>query len=223
MEVRVFPLLDGAEYANGSVVIIDDLSKTAFTHGIFSPRIFLTRGLLKGLDRDELKAVFLHELHHKREKDPLKFVLLSFFNDMFFYAPIVKYLVAKLKIKIEHGSDDTAAKKAGERLALASALVKVAKGNCAAFAPASITGNNQVSARIKRLIDGKEPSRSRPAFRAIVSSVAVALFLAFSLAYSVGANTIDHECSLKQCSIHVDKVSKCREHCDKHAKQGHAH
>ena len=207
----------------GSVVIIDDLSETAFTHGIFRPRIFLTRGLLKGLDRDELKAVFLHELHHKREKDPLKFVLLSFFNDMFFYAPIVKYLVAKLKIKIEHASDDAAAKKAGERLALASALVKVAKGNCAAFAPASITGNNQVSARIKRLIDGKEPSRSRPAFRAIVSSVAVALFLAFSLAYSVGANTIDHECSLKQCSIHVDKVSKCREHCDKHAKQGHAH
>lgn len=207
----------------GSVVIIDGLSKTAFTHGIFRPRIYLTLGLLKGLDRDELKAVFLHELHHKREKDPLKFVILSFFKDLFFYAPALRDIVANMKIKMEHASDDAATKKGGERLALASALVKVAKDNSAAFAPASITGNSQVSARVRRLIGGKEPSLSRPTLRAIVSSVAVATFLAFSLAYPVGAKTINHECSLKQCSAHVDKVAKCREHCDKHAKQIHAH
>lgn len=208
----------------GSVIIIDGLSKAAFTHGIFRPRIYLTLGLLKGLDRDELRAVFLHELHHKRERDPLRFLLLSFFRDLFFYVPVVKEMAANLKIRMEHASDDAAAKKEGERLVLAGALVKVARGNHQAYAAVSITGNNQVSARVRRLVEGREPSFSRPRLRSIVSSVGVAAFLAFSLAYPVGAKTIDHECSLKQCSVHVDKVAKCRDHCDAHAAaSGHAH
>ncbi len=207
----------------GSVVIIDGLSKAAFTHGIFRPRIYLTLGLLKGLDRNELRAVFLHELHHKRERDPLRFLLLSFFRDLFFYAPVIKDMAANLKIRMEHASDDAAAKKEGERLVLAGALVKVARGNHSAYAAVSITGNNQVSARVRRLVEGRE-SFSRPRLRSIVLSVAVAAFLAFSLAYPVGAKTIDHECSLKQCSVHVDKVAKCRDHCDAHAAtSGHAH
>lgn len=207
----------------GPVVIIDDGSRAAFTHGIFRPRVYLTLGLLKGLDRDELRAVFLHELHHKRERDPMRLILLSFFRDLFFYAPVVKDIAANLKIRMEHACDDAAAKKEGERLVLASALVKVARGHYSAFAP-SITGNSQVSARVRRLVEGREPSFSRPTLRAIVSSVAVAAFLAFSLAYPVGAKTIDHECSLKQCSVHVDKVAKCRVHCDVHAAtSGHVH
>ncbi|MBI2413951.1 MAG: M56 family metallopeptidase [Deltaproteobacteria bacterium] len=205
------------------VVLIDDLSEAAFTHGIFRPRIYLTLGLLKGLDKDELRAVFLHELHHKRERDPLRLLLLSFFRDLFFYAPVVKDIAANLKIKMEHASDDAAAKKEGERLVLASALIKVARGNYSAFVP-SITGNSQVSARVRRLVDGKEPRFSRPTSRAVVLSVAAAAFLAFSLAYPVGAKTMDHECTLKQCSVHVDKVAKCREHCDAHdTRSRHAH
>lgn len=69
----------------GSVVLIRDAeSRAAFTHGLISPMIYMSTGLLASLDRDEIKAVFLHELHHKRSLDPLRFFILTLFKDMFF-------------------------------------------------------------------------------------------------------------------------------------------
>lgn len=75
------------------VVIKDDKLKTAFTHGLLRPKIYISAGLINSLDKSELKAVYLHELHHKNRKDPLRFFILSIIRDTFFYMPDRKSVV----------------------------------------------------------------------------------------------------------------------------------
>src|SRR3972149_5601477 len=39
----------------GSIVLVDIEKRAAFTHGLLNPKIYLSRGLLKGLEHEELK------------------------------------------------------------------------------------------------------------------------------------------------------------------------
>ena len=72
---------------HGDITVIkDDKLKTAFTHGLFQPKIYISAGLINSLDNSELKAVYLHELHHKNRKDPLRFFILSIVIFEVFYA-----------------------------------------------------------------------------------------------------------------------------------------
>src|SRR3972149_3078784 len=60
------------------LIIENDGLKAAFTHGLLKPRIYISTGLMKCLSRDELRAVFLHELCHRDKLDPLRFLALGF-------------------------------------------------------------------------------------------------------------------------------------------------
>ncbi|MBI5643041.1 MAG: M56 family metallopeptidase [Deltaproteobacteria bacterium] len=206
----------------GSVFLIDNSSRVAFTHGFLRPSIYISKGLLKSLDRDELKAVFLHELHHKKRYDPLRFLFLSFLKDLFFYIPLVRHSVMNARIRKEHEADDAAASHAATRLNLAKALVKVASLNIeTASIPASITGGSPVINRIKRLIEGKEVRFSPPSLKVVAASIVITLFLGLSLAYPIGAQgPASKECSVKHCSLHMDKIANCKEHCKT---TGHKH
>lgn len=208
----------------GDILLIDDPSKAAFTHGLFRPRIYVSKGLLNGLEREELKAVFLHELHHKRRFDPLRFFLLSVLKDSFFYLPVIKHWVGNIRAKKEHEADDAASSSNTGRLNLAGALVKVASHNRFAFVPASITGGSPVAARIRRLVEGKEANLPHPGLKAIALSVAVAVFLTFSLTMPLSAanSPAKKECTTNHCSTHIDRLGKtCKTHCD--LKQGYSH
>ncbi len=208
----------------GALVLIDDASKTAFTHGLVRPRIYISRGLLNGLEREELKAVFLHELHHKRRFDPLRFFLLSLLKDSFFYLPVIKHFIDNIRVIKEHEADDAAAASAVGRLNLAGALIKVASHNRYAFIPVSITGGSPVTARVRRLVEGKEVKLPHPGLKAVALSSAIAVFLTLSLTLPLSAaNTAaKKECTTSHCSMHIDRLGKsCRTHCDLKQNQNH--
>lgn len=202
------------KYCGSIYLIQDETSKTAFTFGYLRPRIYLSTGLLKGLDKKELRAVFMHELRHKRNHDPLRFLVYGFINDAFFYIPAIKYLAGFARLRKEHEADDAASRKLGGPLFVASAMIKVARQS-ASYGAAMAAGKEEVSGRVKRLIEGREQRLMIP-FKAAALSVLFASTLVFSLSMPLFAKG-GHECTIKTCELHVDKVAGCRTHCEKHS------
>ena len=223
---------------NLSVAIIkDDTLLTAFTCGLFSPKIYLSTGLIKELSKEELKTVMFHEIHHRRSRDPLKFFLLSFIKNLLFYLPAVSCLVKKSREDKEKAADRSAVKRTKEPLVLASALLKIAmpSKNESAAITVSIKGTGLLKERIEGLIEGKEiKSRDVPA-RTVISSAALALLLFSIMALPVffpektSAKTI---CEMSRCTMHSATHSathtamdsamdskrfekQCKTHCNK--------
>jgi Zn-dependent protease with chaperone function len=199
-------------------LIVDGNLKTAFTCGLLRPRIYISTGLINGLEKDELRAVFLHELKHKKSYDPLRFLLLGLAKDAFFYLPAVKHLALFARLKKEHEADDAAARRLGQPISLASAMLKVAREGALYAAMADNT--EQVAGRVRRLLEGRQAALKVPAKALAVSLIVLAaLLLSLSMPIYAGANT--HECTLEKCETHVDMVKGCRTHCL--AKHRHSH
>lgn len=202
----------------GSIAfIMDDKVKAAFTCGFMKPTIYISTGLLKSLDKDELRAVFLHELKHKKGFDPLRFLVYGFVKDLFFYIPAIKYLAWSARLKKEHEADDEASIKLGTPLSVASAMIKVAR--CGhAFGAAMAGEKEEVTGRVRRLVEGRQ-DRLKVPLRAAVSSIASSAVLLFALSMPIYANNT-HECTMEKCETHVNVVKDCKTHCAKHS---HSH
>lgn len=218
--IRRLPLKKRA----GSIVLIDDKgSRGAFTHGLVRPRVYLSRGLLIALDHEELKGVFLHELHHKRRYDPLRFFFITFVKDAFFYLPVARHLASYVRTRSEGAADDAAVSNMREPYSLAGALLKVARSNSlkTAAASASITGtaaSGSVEARIKRLVYGTRLPPDGPGARSVATSILVAGLILLSLVLPLKTGLgLMKDCSTEHCTLHADRLgSECKVHCEIH-------
>ena len=214
---------------HGDITVIkDDKLKTAFTHGLFQPKIYISAGLINSLDNSELKAVYLHELHHKNRKDPLRFFVLSIIRDTFFYIPLKGFAERIIHTRIEAEADDAAVKEMKEPISLAGALLKIAGFNnvipgylyrgkdMPMFQPASITGIGSVENRIKRLVEGKGEKIKLPSAKAIATSIFISCFLMLSLVFPLFASFPDAgRCDMDHCDARIIKLGKdCHNHCD---------
>lgn len=215
--VKRLPMLD---YGRGVILIKDNTIQVAFTHGLFRPRVYISSGLIKGLTRSELNAVVLHELHHKRNKDPLRFFLLSILKDTFFYLPIWHYIFKSLHEIREKMADDMAVFTTKEPVALASAIVKVARSGRLAIEPVSIRGG-MLEARVKRLIEGKDEGIKPPSMKSVVASLVMGGLLFVVLALPIWASPWVYNperCDMGHCAAHIENVmgEGCMTHCMSH-------
>jgi Zn-dependent protease with chaperone function len=201
-------------------LIMDGNLKTAFTCGLLSPRIYISTGLINSLEKDELRAVFLHELKHKKSYDPLRFLIIGFAKDAFFYLPAVKHLAMFARLKKEHEADDMAAMRLGQPVSLASAMIKVAREGALYAALADNT--EQVAGRVRRLLEGRQAALKVPS-KAVAISLIVSTALLLSLSMPIYAGTGAHECTLEKCETHVNMVEGCRAHCSTRHKHNHNH
>lgn len=210
---RAVSMLPASSKGSRTLLIInDDSLKAAFTHGLLRPRIYISTGLMKCLSKEELRAVFLHELCHRDKRDPLKFLALGFLRNAFFYIPASSLLASFFRLKSEHEADD-AAVRYSEPVSLASAILKVAR-NSAPLPVASLAGSQeQVTGRIRRLLEGRQPVFSISLSKALASA-AVAVALLASLSMPLYADMRSHECTMERCEAHVDMVDNCRTHCE---------
>ena len=217
--IKAMPKLD----IGSSVVLIrDDATLSAFTWGLFRPRIYLSTGLVAILTRDELAAVCLHECRHRAGFDPLRFFLLSVLSDIFVYIPLVRHLAAYLRAEREFAADDYAAQRVGEAVSLASALLKVSgAGGSAVPVPAAFAGFGGPSERITRLlnINGQKAASvfSRIPLRTAFVSLSMAVFLTAALVGSISASPEPvGVCATERCSLHAhnhDMGGACKRHC----------
>ena len=174
----------------GTVALIKDGSiKTAFTFGLVRPRIYVSTGLIKSLSRSELRTVVLHEARHMKSRDPLLFFCIAAFKDMLYYVPLAAWFAQRIREIKEAQADAYSARRTGDPLGLAGAIVKVAKeGAGLTPAAASIGGDGvegEVEGRVMRLIGGAEDKKWRspalPSLRSFLSSAAVVALLVVAL------------------------------------------
>jgi hypothetical protein len=136
--------------------------------GILRSRLIVTQGLIDALTPEELAACLAHEVGHHHAWDNLKRLTILGAPDVLRWIPGTARLEQQWAAAAEHKADAAAAgaHDRSARLALASALVKVARlmPVPAPFTEpiSTLVGGGQIAERVHRLIDdGPEPSTSR--------------------------------------------------------------
>jgi len=203
------------------VLIEDSAVSTAFTHGIIHPRIYISRGLIQGLESPELRAVFHHELSHKKNRDPLRFFLLSMLKDILFFIPLAAHASRHIRDNQEKRADDMAVSYMREPFSIAGALIKLTdKISIAPIETVSILGRHiDLKERIHRLLgeDDFTKSKKGPGVGAVLVSLILPLFMLISLAMPLKQGLSSRmSCTMAHCSSQRPKPEKnCRIHCDK--------
>lgn len=163
-----------------AIDVVRDGSPSAFTFGLWRPRIVMTSSLAGSLTLEQLKAVIAHEHRHLRRKDPLRSLLWETFRRAFFFFPAFDDMASFAALRREIRADADAERRAGKR-ALASALLKIV---APAGAGAAIAPFGHLRTRIQALA---APSASRSfeiSLRRIIISAAVALaIVAVNISY----------------------------------------
>lgn len=112
----------------GRVEVVEDDRCYAFTYGWRRPRVVVSRALLEALDAQELQAVLLHELYHVRQYGPARLALVRAMARGLFFLPVMTDLARGYAALEELAADGFAMHHLGDRWPLASALVKVGRG-----------------------------------------------------------------------------------------------
>lgn len=175
----------------GRVDVVDDGRPYAFTYGWRYPRIAVSRALLETLDSSELQAVILHELYHVRQRGPARLALVRAMARGLFFLPVISDLARGYTALEELAADGFAMRRLRDRWALASALVKVSRGQQApaGLVLAHVAGaDTPLSLRARQILTHPRPVRVPLARSAPVAlwSLAVAMLLVSSAAVLAG-------------------------------------
>ena len=158
----------------------------AFTAGLIRPRVYLAEILQTELTEAELEAVLLHELHHRRMRDPLRSLAITFIADVFFWVPLMRHGVDHVLARLEFAADDAA--RQGGDAPLASAILRVAR--LAQSGPSSGVGftiPEFFERRIDRLLTSRRRAEVLPRARGRIvvrSALALVVFWILGVASS---------------------------------------
>jgi beta-lactamase regulating signal transducer with metallopeptidase domain len=162
---------------------------------IFSPvailpgEICVPDGVFDQLDTAGQNALLAHELAHHARRDPLWCGAATAIAAVCVFQPLNTYAVTRLRRASEHAADARAVDATGQPLALALGLAALAPHalRCAPLRTAA-TGSPVVE-RVRRILEGRTPQRSRPGLAALH----VTALLGTCLALGPGVNfTVDH-------------------------------
>ncbi len=168
------------------VVFLDRDPPVLFCTGVRRHAIVVSRGAAHLLDRGELRAALAHELAHLACHDPGASWLVMAARALMFFNPAFQVLSRALARDAEWLADERASEACGDRLALASGLVKLHRATAssvpvrrtlpfpAALAePLARVRSLDVEVRCRRLLDG--PPARLPFHRARVLLAAASL------------------------------------------------
>ena len=88
-----------------AVAVVKNNKLTAYTIGLFNPKIIVSEALIVKLSHEQLEAVVLHELYHLRSRHLLWLLLSKLISSLFFFIPLVEYLAQQLKTEFELAAD----------------------------------------------------------------------------------------------------------------------
>ncbi len=159
---------------------IDAESPVMALVGILRPKLLVTRGLLDALTAEELAATVGHELGHSRGWDNLKRLAIAAAPDLLGAMGLARALEHRWAAAAEHCADRRAsATSPATRVALASALVKVARlmppPSTSVEPICTLIGLGDIAPRVERLIDIDSPLDRAPRRGAIVGRWSAAL------------------------------------------------
>ena len=156
--------------------------------GVFHPKLLVTRPLFEALTPEELQAAIEHEVGHLGSWDNLKRLAMRATPDALSLLPASRRIEQGWALAAEHAADAEAAHDSGTGLALASALIKVARltpANPAFGALASpLVGGEGIVSRVERLMNRRPARRMPPALRVLCWSASAAVLCAIVAGYS---------------------------------------
>lgn len=161
------------------VRVLPALHPVACTVGLWHPQIVLSAGLVTALTPAELRAVVGHEWAHVRRRDPLRLVVLRFWQDALWFLPIGRALARDSARSMEEAADDAAVALTAQPLDLAAALVKTAKAQVQprGMPTPALGGELAVTERVERLLAVAPPRPPRRHTRSWLVSATVATSL----------------------------------------------
>lgn len=108
-----------------NVYVIDTKKLLVFTSGILKFKIFISKGAINSLKKEELEAVILHEMHHVRSFDPLKNIINNFVEWSTPWLPLKKQLFQNYNTISELSADKFASESMNSEDFLLRALNKL--------------------------------------------------------------------------------------------------
>ncbi|MEW2353119.1 M56 family metallopeptidase [Spirillospora sp. NPDC029432] len=96
--------------------------------------VLVSRGLLRSLDRDQLRVVFQHEASHLRHRHHRYLALGALAAGT---VPVLRRLNARLRFTLERWADEDAAEAVGDRALVARTIAQVALAATASAGPAA--------------------------------------------------------------------------------------
>lgn len=195
------------------VRLVDSTASLCFTAGFFRPKIYVSNGALRRLDRRELLAVMTHEKHHLTSGDPARSAALSALARAFFFLPVIRSLEMRHRTAKEIAADAEALKVPDGRLALAGALYKLTAPSSALSGDPAASGVSLFAQRSMfdlrvALLAGQSFKPAPLAWSKIISSVLVLAAFGFVIVPNTHAETAPNDCGnrLPDQSQTINKV-----------------
>jgi Zn-dependent protease with chaperone function len=107
------------------LVFLDRAAPVLFCTGVRRHAIVISRGAVRLLDREELRCALAHELAHLARHDPAASWMVMGARALMFFNPAFQVLSRAVAKDAEWLADERAAAVCGDRLALASGLIKL--------------------------------------------------------------------------------------------------
>lgn len=177
----------------GRVDVVHDERPFAFTYWFLRPRVCVSTGLVRRLERDELRAVLSHERYHLRRRDPLRIVLARYFAAGLYVVPVIDDLVTHYAMLKEVAADDDAVRATGGVRPLARALYRLMphadEMDMGLLTP--VGGLSVTEARIEQLVERRPIAAALPLGHIALSATTLAGALVLLLAPMPVAGTLE--------------------------------
>ncbi len=154
------------------LIVTDQSYFRAFTFGIISPSIVISKGLLQGLSEKELEAVFAHEIAHIKRRDSFLNWLAAFARDISLFNPVAIYSFSKFLSEQEQACDEIGLGLTRDPVVYGQTLIKVWKNSRPSNLQAVLADNlvshpgflrsaGLLEKRIKKVIDFQPQKKSK--------------------------------------------------------------
>ncbi len=161
---------------------VSDRLSAPVAFGVLRPEICLPARALSDLDPELARPTLAHELAHVVRLDPLWLGLAHVARTLLFVQPLNRLATRELTHLAELAADDWAARRSGDRFALARTLTEVAswlrRREPAAAACAMVRRRGRLEQRVRRILDATpELRRPRARFAALLLPILAPLAL----------------------------------------------
>ena len=178
-------------------VLVQTDQPLVFTHGLLTPKIWLSTGLMRLLNDNEFEAVLRHEDRHRKVRDPLRILAAHCLSRALFFVPVARDLCDTYTIAKEIAADTYATQAMGDPLPLAQALRKMIAGQSVPALNTSLAGDSSATeARLLALLDPAHPLPYVPMRNLGLSLLWLSFFVVVSLTPAAG-----HVPSYSECAV----------------------
>lgn len=123
-DISILKALEGIPGENPEVIVIDDEDLVIFSSTGRVPAVYVSTGLIDGLDGDQLRGAVAHEIAHIRRTRRPVLTFLFVFRVLMFFNPVALFEFRRAVQDEEEICDQEAVRATGNPLALSSALEK---------------------------------------------------------------------------------------------------